>query len=250
METAALIELENISKTYPGSLVAAVDDLSLAIPLHARFGLLGPNGAGKTTTISILCGLLQYDSGHIRINGMSLEKKYRKIRKMIGLVPQDIALYESLTARENLRFIGEMYGLKGKGLRDRIDESLEKVGLIQYASKAVKAFSGGMKRRINLVAGMLHEPEILILDEPTSGVDVQSRSLILQLLFELNEKGTTIIYTSHYLEEAEELCNHIAIIDAGKVIIKGETAGIINGHAGCNNLESVFLHLTGRKLRD
>ncbi len=244
------IKLENISKTYRGSLVPAVDDISLSIPRHAKYGLLGPNGAGKTTSISILCGLLNYDKGQVYINGMRLEKKYKKIRQMIGLVPQDIALYETLSARENLRFIAEMYGLKGKEIKDRINECLEMVGLAHNGHKQIKTYSGGMKRRINLVAGILHKPDILILDEPTTGVDVQSRNMILEFLHNINNEGTTIVYTSHYLEEAQNLCDSVAIIDQGKVIVDGNTKEIIRSKEEYTDLESVFLNLTGRKLRD
>ena len=181
---------------------------------------------------------------------MRLEKKYKIIRQMIGLVPQDIALYETLSARENLRFIAEMYGLKGSPMRHRIDECLEMVGLAENGHKQIRRYSGGMKRRINLAAGILHKPEILILDEPTTGVDVQSRSMILQFLEEFNRKGTTIIYTSHYLEEAENLCDIVAIMDHGKVIINGPTHEIIDSKEEYTDLESVFLGLTGHKLRD
>jgi ABC-2 type transport system ATP-binding protein len=250
MKEKIAIQIDHISKTYKGSNSPAVDDISLEIPSRTRFGLLGPNGAGKTTIINIMCGLLNYSKGNISINGMMLEKKYKKIRRMIGLVPQDIALYDTLTARENLRFIGKMYGLRGKDLKNRIEESLEMVGLAHTGHKQIRTYSGGMKRRINLVAGILHQPEILILDEPTAGVDVQSRNVILQFLHGLNEKGTTIIYTSHYLEEAEDLCSSIAIIDHGKVIITGETKEIIGSKKEYTDLESVFLHLTGRRLRD
>ena len=250
MENNIAIKIDHISKTYHGSHIPAVNDISLEIPRHARFGLLGPNGAGKTTTINILCGLMNYDEGHVSINGMALEKKYKKIRPLIGLVPQDIALYETLTARENLRFIGEMYGLKGKTLKARIEECLEMVGLAHNGHKQIRNYSGGMKRRINLVAGILHRPEILILDEPTTGVDVQSRSMILEFLHEINKEGTTIIYTSHYLEEAEDLCDHIAIIDHGELIINGMTREIVGSEQEYHDLESVFLKLTGRKLRD
>jgi ABC-2 type transport system ATP-binding protein len=250
MEEKIAIQIDHISKTYKGSSQPAVDNISLEIPNRARFGLLGPNGAGKTTTINILCGLLNYNKGNISINGLKLERKYKKIRRMIGLVPQDIALYDTLTARENLRFIGKMYGLRGKDLKNRIEEYLEMVGLAHTGHKQIRSYSGGMKRRINLVAGILHQPEILILDEPTAGVDVQSRNMILQFLHDLNEKGTTIIYTSHYLEEAEDLCSSIAIIDHGKVIIAGETKEIIGSKNEYTDLESVFLHLTGRRLRD
>jgi len=244
------ISIENISKTYRGSIAPAVDGISLDIPMNSKFGLLGPNGAGKTTTISILTGLMNYDQGQVFINGMRLEKKYKKIRQQIGLVPQEIALYETLTARENLRFIAEMYGLRGKDMKARIEECLEMVGLASNGNKQVRRYSGGMKRRVNLVAGILHKPEILILDEPTTGVDVQSRSMILEFLENINRQGTTIIYTSHYLEEAEALCDNVAIIDYGKVIINGKTNNIIGSKAEYTDLESVFLSLTGRKLRD
>jgi len=169
---------------------------------------------------------------------------------MIGLVPQDIALYETLSARENLRFIGEMYGLRGKKLMNRIEECLSMVGLAENGHRQIRKYSGGMKRRINLAAGIMHEPGILILDEPTTGVDVQSRTMILEFLREINARGTTIIYTSHYLEEAEELCTSIAIMDHGRMIIGGNTNEIIGSHKEYKDLESVFLHLTGRKLRD
>jgi len=249
MENIA-IKIENISKTYAGSLVPAVDDISLEVCAGSKFGLLGPNGAGKTTTISILTGLLNYDSGNVHINGLELDKSYKKIRPLIGLVPQEIALYETLTARENLRFIAEMYGIRGKHMRTRVEECLDVLGLGHNGHKQIRKYSGGMKRRVNLAAGILHKPEILILDEPTAGVDVQSRTLILGFLNELNKQGTTIIYTSHYLEEAESLCNEVVIIDYGKVIIQGNTREIINSKAEYTDLESVFLQLTGRKLRD
>lgn len=244
------IKIENLSKTYKGAEYAAVDDISLEIPMHSTFGLLGPNGAGKTTTISILCGLMNYDRGGVTINGLRLEGNYKKIRRMIGLVPQDIALYETLSARENLRFIAEMYGLRGKEMKSRVEECLEMVGLGNNGQKQVRKYSGGMKRRVNLAAGILHRPEILILDEPTTGVDVQSRNTILEFLRKMNSGGTTIIYTSHYLEEAQNLCDEIAIIDHGKVIVKGHTKDIIESKPEYNDLEGVFLHLTGRRLRD
>lgn len=250
MQTTPAIKIEQVSKTYKGSTLPAVNNLSLEIRRGVRYGLLGPNGAGKTTTISILCGLLNYDRGSVFINGMKLESKYRKIRRQIGLVPQHIALYESLTARENLRFIAQMYGLKGREMKNRIEEYLEMVGLAHNGHKQIGKYSGGMKRRINLVAGILHSPEILVLDEPTTGVDVQSRNTILEFLRQVNKKGTTIIYTSHNLEEAEQLCDELTIIDYGEVIIEGKTSEIIGKNKEYTDLESVFLHHTGRRLRD
>lgn len=250
MSSIPAIQIKNISKTYRRSIKAAADNISITVNAGSRFGLLGPNGAGKTTTISILCGLLSYDSGSIWVNGMALEKKYKSIRRHIGLVPQDIALYETLSARENLRFIAEMYGLRGKEMKNRVEECLDMLGMSKNGHKQIRRYSGGMKRRINLAAGILHRPEILILDEPTTGVDVQSRTMILDFLKEVNEQGTTIIYTSHYLEEAEMLCDELAILDHGQVIIQGRTKEIIGSKEEYTDLESVFLHLTGRKLRD
>ncbi len=250
MSEEPIIKIEQLSKTYKGSAIPAINNISLTIPPKGIFGLLGPNGAGKTTAISILCGFLKKDKGSIIINGWSIDKNPNEIRKIIGLVPQDIALYESMTPVENLRFLGNMYGLKGKKLTGRIDECLALMGLDKNKNRLIKTFSGGMKRRLNLIAGILHEPKILFLDEPTVGVDVQSRNVILDHLGQLKNSGTTIIYTSHYMEEAEQLCSSIAIIDLGEIIIQGKPAELINHEQGHSNLESVYLHLTGRKLRD
>lgn len=250
MPNDAMIVIEGLSKTYKGSDTPAINNLSLSIPAGEIFGLLGPNGAGKTTTLSILCGFMKKDAGSITINGWSAEHEPNRIRKIIGLVPQEIALYESLTAYENLRFLGNMYGLKGRSLERRIDDLLVLMGLENNRKKLVKNFSGGMKRRLNLIAGILHEPGILFLDEPTVGVDVQSRNVILGHLKKLNREGTTIIYTSHYMEEAEQLCSSIAIIDLGEIIIQGKPGDLVTSEKGHSNLESIYLHLTGRKLRD
>lgn len=250
MPNDAIIVIEGLSKTYKGSDTPAINNLSLSIPAGEIFGLLGPNGAGKTTTLSILCSFMKKDSGSITINGWSVEDEPNKIRKIIGLVPQEIALYESLTAYENLRFLGNMYGLKGRDLERRIDDLLVLMGLENNRQKMVKNFSGGMKRRLNLIAGILHEPAILFLDEPTVGVDVQSRNVILEHLKKLNREGTTIIYTSHYMEEAELLCSSVAIIDLGEIIVQGKPKDLVNAEKGLANLESIYLHLTGRKLRD
>ena len=250
MSEEPIIQINNLSKIYKGSDSPALNNVSLSIPVKEIFGLLGPNGAGKTTTIGILCGFLKKDSGTIQINGWSIDKQPNEIRKIIGLVPQDIALYETLTPIENLRFLGNMHGLKGSKLIDRINECLALMGLEKNKNRLIKHFSGGMKRRLNLVAGILHEPKILFLDEPTVGVDVQSRNVILEHLKQLNKNGTTIIYTSHYMEEAEQLCSSIAIIDLGEIIIRGKPSELADHEKGHHNLESIFLHLTGRKLRD
>lgn len=247
--TEAAIEIHHLSKTYQGAAHAAVDNISFRIPAQSIFGLLGPNGAGKTTTISMLCGLIRPSSGEINILGQRLSAEREHIKKMIGIVPQEIALYPSLTAFENLRYIGNMYGLRGKELQERIRMNLDIVGLSAYRDVVLSKFSGGMKRRINLLAGILHDPKLLFLDEPTVGVDVQSRSTITEHLHLLNQKGMTIVYTSHLMEEAEQLCSHIAIIDNGKLITSGHPKALIQEH-GLDNLEHLFLKLTGKKLRD
>jgi ABC-2 type transport system ATP-binding protein len=250
MNGNTIIEIAGLSKTYKGSKVPAINNISLKIEQGEVFGLLGPNGAGKTTTISILCGLFAPSHGEVYVDGLSIRNDKEQIKSIIGIVPQDIALYPSLTAYENLRFIGRMYGLKGKILKSRIYKYVELLGLEESLRKQVKTFSGGMKRRINLVAGLLHDPKIVFLDEPTVGVDVQSRNLITQYLYELNKTGTTIIYTSHYLQEAECLCTRVAFIDNGNIIITGTPKDLVFGNEGCSTLEEVFLKLTGKDLRD
>ncbi len=244
------IEIIDLYKTYKGSDEPALNGIRLQVPMGEIFGLLGPNGAGKTTTINILCGILPPSEGKVNISGMSLESNLDQIKRTIGVVPQDIALYPTLSARENLSFIGSMYGLKGKILRERINESLTTFGLHKFADRKVMTYSGGMKRRLNLIAGIMHRPKILFLDEPTVGIDVQSRNVILEFLKKLNQEGTTIIYTSHYMEEAEQLCSLIAIIDLGKIIIEGRPQELIHNNPGAGNLEMLFLQITGRKLRD
>lgn len=249
MNVNAAIEVKNLIKIYKGSHQPAVNNISFSIPQAKIVGLLGPNGAGKTTTISILCGLLQPSSGEAIILGLSIRNELQEIKKNIGVVPQEIALYPTLTAYENLSYIGNMYGLKGTSLRNKIHEHLDIVGLSEHAKKRVETFSGGMKRCINLIAGILHDPKIVFLDEPTVGVDVQSRNLITEHLHSMNKKGCTIVYTSHLMEEAENLCAEIAIIDKGEIISQGDPKALINKHQ-TKNLEELFLKLTGKKLRD
>jgi ABC-2 type transport system ATP-binding protein len=246
----AVINISNLTKTYRNAGKPAVDELNLNIGRGEIFGLLGPNGAGKTTTISILCTHLQPTSGTVLINGKDIFKHRTEIRSEIGFVPQDIALYEQLTAKENLLFFGNMFGMKGKELKNKIDYWLDAFGLQEKAAKRIKTFSGGMKRRVNLIAALLHDPEILFLDEPTVGIDVQSKNVIIDYLKEINKNGTTIIYTSHHMDEAEHFCSRIAIIDYGKIIAKGKPDKLIEDCNGCEKLEDIFLKLTGRKLRD
>jgi len=249
MDSTTAIEVNHLTKIYKNAAVPAVNNISFSIAKGSVFGLLGPNGAGKTTTLSMLCGLLKPDSGEIKIENISVKKNLSEIKKIIGVVPQDIALYPTLTAFENLRYIGKMYGLKSDFLKEGITKNLRIMGLENVGNKRIETFSGGMKRRINLIAGILHQPKILFLDEPTVGVDVQSRNVITEHLKELNKQGMTIIYTSHHMEEAENLCTDIAIIDTGKIITEGKPKDLIK-HSEAGNLEEMFLKLTGKKLRD
>jgi ABC-2 type transport system ATP-binding protein len=249
MNVDAAIQVDHLIKIYKGSGTPAVNDISFRVPSGSIFGLLGPNGAGKTSTISVMCGLLKATSGDVKVLGLSIDTHSEEIKKIIGVVPQDIALYPTLTAFENLQYIGNMYGLKGASLKESINEHLKHFGLLEHSKKQLGAFSGGMKRRINLIAGILHKPKILFLDEPTVGVDVQSRNVITEHLHHLNKEGMTIIYTSHLMEEAENLCTEIAIIDGGKIIVSGQPKTLITEH-NSGNLEQLFLKMTGKKLRD
>ena len=250
MNDPVIIEIQNLTKTFKSATEPAVDGISFSINRNEIFGLLGPNGAGKTTTISILCGLFPPTGGKVLIDGKDLRTDSASIKNMIGIVPQDIALYPTLSARENLAFYGSMYGLHGKDLKDKIEIWLQKLGLIEASKRQVSTYSGGMKRRVNLIAGVLHNPKILFLDEPTVGVDVQSRNVIIEHLKEINAAGTTIIYTSHHMEEAEHFCTRVSIIDHGKILIQGTPGELISNNSGSTNLENVFLNLTNRKLRD
>jgi ABC-2 type transport system ATP-binding protein len=250
MSVPAAIEIHDLVKIYKGSGEPALNGVSFIVPEGEIFGLLGPNGAGKTTTINILCGIIKATAGSISVSGLELPRDLEDIKRHIGVVPQDIALYPTLTARENLFFVGSMYGLAGKQLKERVDRYLSVFGLEKFSNRLIQTYSGGMKRRINLIAGILHEPRILFLDEPTAGIDVQSRTVIVEYLKQLNAEGTTIIYTSHYMEEAEILCSSIAILDNGKIIVQGRPSEMIRNQPGYTNLESIFLNLTGKKLRD
>lgn len=244
------IEIERLFKKYKDAEAFSVNDLSIAIEKGEIFGLLGPNGAGKTTLISMLCGLLKPTSGSFTIFGLFYKNNENQIKRDIGVVPQDIALYPTLTAFENLMYFGSMSGLKASQLRVKVKESLEKLGLEKFANKRLDTFSGGMKRRINLIAGILHKPEILFLDEPTVGVDVQSKNVIIAYLKELNSNGMTIIYTSHHLIEAQDLCTKIAIIDQGKIYAHASPGKLIEQTPNAKNLEDVFIAITGKELRD
>jgi ABC-2 type transport system ATP-binding protein len=205
----------------------AVQGLSFEISRGEFFGLLGPNGAGKTTTIGLLSGLIEPTRGHISIDGFDLFSSPMEAKAKLGLVPQSFALYPTLSARDNLVFFGRIYGLKEKRLRERIARVLEIVELTDRANQTVATFSSGMKRRLNMAAGLLHEPEILILDEPTVGVDTQSRNAILESIYSLNKSGVTVLYTTHHIEEAQRLCDRVAIMDQGKIIALDTPSGLI-----------------------
>lgn len=215
----SLIDLKDVVKRYGSYL--AVDNLSLDINEGEVFGLLGPNGAGKSTTIKMLMGLLKANSGEICINGCNIKEKTIEAKRLLGLVPQDIAIYESISTRENVEFFGSLYGLSGRRLRSAADEALQFVGLQDNKNQKPKTFSGGMKRRLNIACAIVHQPRVIIMDEPTVGIDPQSRNHILQSVRELNRRGCTIIYTSHYMEEVEAICDRVGIIDHGKLIALG-----------------------------
>jgi ABC-2 type transport system ATP-binding protein len=241
---------ENLGKQYDGVQQPALAGLDMAIRSGEIFGLLGPNGAGKTTAISILSTTLQPDSGRAVICDIDICRHPRLARRHIGLVPQDIALYPELTAWENLSFFGRLQGLRGDRLKTRIQNALKAVGLSKRAHQRVSDYSGGMKRRANLAAGILHHPRVLFLDEPTVGVDAQSRQLILDELHKIKKTGTTMIYTTHYMEEAQQLCDRLAILDQGRVLIMGTPSEVMAQHPQCDNLGDLFLKLTGKALRD
>ncbi len=228
---SSIVEAHNLVKRYGER--TAVDDVSFAIEEGEIFGLLGPNGAGKSTTIAMLTCLFPPTSGHATIGGLDVVRQAAQVKRLIGVVPQELALYPTLSARANLRFFGEMYGLGGAELRKRIDEALEVVALAERADDRVDSFSGGMKRRVNLAIGLINRPRILFLDEPTVGVDPQSRNHIFESVERLNaEHGMAILYTTHYMEEAERLCRRVGIIDKGRIIALDSPRGLIEGLGG------------------
>jgi ABC-2 type transport system ATP-binding protein len=225
--TDVVLELRGLGKDY--GTRTAVHAIDLDVRKGETLGLLGPNGAGKTTTISMACGVTTPTRGTVKVGGvaMSLAAKAK-----LGFVPQDLALYEELTGMQNLRYFGALYDLRGDALAERMRWALDVVGLADRASDQVKKYSGGMKRRLNLAAGLLHKPEVLFLDEPTVGVDPQSRNHIFETVKALEEQGMTVVYTSHYMEEVELLCDRVAIIDGGKIVATGTVAELIAAHAG------------------
>jgi ABC-2 type transport system ATP-binding protein len=221
-----MLVVHDIKKSFGKKEV--VKGVSFSVEKGESFGLLGPNGAGKSTTISMICGLVPYDNGDVQVGGISVKQSPMEVKRKIGVVPQDIALYPTMSAKDNLIFWGKMYGLSGKEAKERADEVLEYVGLKARAKDKVETFSGGMKRRVNIGAALMHKPELLIMDEPTVGIDPQSRNHILETVKHLNENGMTVVYTSHYMEEVEYLCKRIAIVDHGKLIALGTKIDLCN----------------------
>jgi ABC-2 type transport system ATP-binding protein len=235
----AILEVHNLVKKYGD--FTAVNGISFDIQEGEIFSLLGPNGAGKTTTISVLSTLYTLTSGEALVGGHSVSKEPMAVRQLIGVVPQDLAIYDDLTARENLSFWGQMYSLSGKPLKARIDEVLEQIGLADKADQRIKTYSGGMKRRVNIGVGLLHRPRLLFMDEPTVGIDPQSRRAILDSVKDLNRQGMTLLYTTHYMEEAQELSDRVGIIDHGELIALGTQAELTH-QVGEN--DTLILHLS------
>ena len=236
---SSILQVQDLVKNYGD--FQAVKGISFGIEEGEIFSLLGPNGAGKTTTISMLSTLYAPTSGDATIAGHSITKEPMKVRNAIGVVPQDLALYEDLTARENLMFWGQMYGLSGSSLKSRVDEVLGQIGLVDKVKDRVKTYSGGMKRRVNIGVGLLHKPKVLFMDEPTVGIDPQSRRAILDTVKDLNKQGMTVLYTTHYMEEAEELSNRVGIIDHGELIAIG-TQKELTKQVG--ETETLVLHIS------
>ena len=236
-----MIKAENLKKRYGD--VVAVDDVSFEVEKGETFGLLGPNGAGKTTTIQLLCGLLKPDSGTVVLGGKT-DPSLAEVRSSLGVVPQVLAIYQELSAQQNLRFFGRMYGLSGRLLNDRIEKCLDIAGLKKRSNDRASKYSGGMKRRLNMVCSFLHEPPVLLLDEPTVGVDPQSRNLIFDTIEDMKNQGRTIIYTTHYMEEAQRLCDRVAILDHGKILDIDKVDNLIKKHGGPSHIEAEFEKLS------
>lgn len=242
----AAIQLSALHFSYTKPAHTCFESLHLTIRKGERFGLFGPNGAGKTTLMHLMTGLLNYSEGSIQINGQELKEHQQELKKQMGLVPQDFAFYQELSPLENLAYFGALYGLRKQEIKQRSTELLEVLNLSAVGKKPVVLFSGGMKRRVNLAIGILHRPSLLFLDEPTVGVDVQTRQDIIAYLRQLNSRGTTLVYTSHQLNEAQELCDHIALLHAGKIVADDSPQNLFAKHKE-TQLENLFLHLTDNK---
>ena len=251
---AVEVDVQNLVKTFGKH--QAVKGVSFTISKSEIFGLLGPNGAGKSTTINMMCGYLQPTSGDTIIGEHSITREPRRVKRTIGFVPQEIALYKDLTSLENLDFFGKIYNLSTREHRERAEELLHFVGLYDRRKEPIKTFSGGMQRRINMAVALMHRPALLLMDEPTVGVDPQSRENIFETIEKLRDQGTTILYTTHYMEEAERLCNHIAIVDEGRIIASGTLEQLLAMRdqqrevQRPHGLQELFIQLTGKTLRD
>jgi ABC-2 type transport system ATP-binding protein len=249
-ETTAVtyaIVIENLAKEYAD--VRAVDGLSISIYEAEVFGLLGPNGSGKTTTINCLTGLLKPTRGTIMVGGFDCETQSSKVREILGVSPQETAVYPYLSGRENVKLFGALYSVPKGALDARVDEMMEKVDLLEEAGRRAGKYSGGMKRRVSIAMALVNDPRILLLDEPTVGMDPQSRRAIWDFIMELRDKGKTVVLTTHYMEEAEELCDRVGIIDHGRLIALGSPTELKSKY-GAKDLEDVFIQLTGRRIRE
>ena len=246
-----ILRTQDLTKKYGSNTV--VDNLNLEIRKGEIFGLLGPNGAGKSTTMNMICNIVKPTLGTVEFSGKDFRKNRKELSRHLGFIPQDLAIHGSLKAWENVELFTSLYGIKGAELKSRIDESLDYVGLSERRNDYAKNFSGGMKRRLNIACAIGHYPDLLIFDEPTVGIDPQSRNFILEKIKQSNKNGATVIYTSHYMEEVEEICDRIAIMDNGKIIASGtsdELKKLVVDDISTVTLEEVFLTLTGKKLRD
>ena len=246
-----ILKTNYLTKKYQNKVV--VDNLNIEIQKGEIFGLLGPNGAGKSTTMNMICSIIKPTTGSIELFGKNPWKQKKEVVHKIGYIPQELAIHGNLKAWENVELFTSLYGIKGSNLRKAVDESLEYVGLMEKKQEFAKNFSGGMKRRLNIACAIGHQPELLIFDEPTVGIDPQSRNFILEKIQESNKNGATVIYTSHYMEEVEAICTRIAIMDNGKIIACGsseELKRLVTNGGQDITLEEVFLTLTGKKLRD
>lgn len=245
---SAAIEIKDLQFAYPENSGVVFNGFQFQIAAGERFGLLGPNGAGKTTLMNLMTGVLQPKSGSIQLLGKNISSG-KDVKKLFGFVPQHHSFYQELSPAENLEFFGAWAGLKKQEIKERTKELLSVLGLSSVTDKPVSKFSGGMKNRVNLAIGVIHRPQILFLDEPTTGVDVQSRHAIVDYLKKLNSEGTTLVYTSHHLTEAESLCTKVALIDEGKIIAHNDLKTLLQEYQQ-SGLEGLFLHLTGRSYRD
>ncbi|MGL5715141.1 MAG: ABC transporter ATP-binding protein [Paraclostridium sp.] len=247
---STILEIKSLKKVFGEKIV--VNGLSFKVNKGEILGFLGPNGAGKSTAISMITTVLDADEGKVLFEESEVNGNDKVFKKSLGYVPQDIALFNDLTAYDNVSFFGSLYGLKGSSLKNRVKETLELVGLYDRKNDYPDSFSGGMKRRLNIACSIVHKPKILIMDEPTVGIDPQSRNNILEVTKSLRNEGTTVIYTSHYMEEVEAICNRLIILDNGQIVEMGDKEEIKNKYKskGLNSLEEIFLYITGKELRD